>query len=131
MTEKIGKEILKIYGISQNPNTNDYILVQKNYTWSSKNEKIDDYIQEVQLNIKNNDDVFFEWIPYNQFNEIKEINKDNFTTVYSAIWKDGPLNWDNRSKRYTRDPNKEIVLKYHLHNLQNPTEFLINEVLNF
>ena len=48
-----GREILEIYGISQNPDTNDYILVQNNFTWPSGNEKIDNFIQEMQLSINN------------------------------------------------------------------------------
>ena len=35
----------------------------------------------------------FEWIPYNQFGNIEEIGKGGFATVYSAIWKDGPLGY--------------------------------------
>ena len=95
----------------------------------SENKRIDDYIHEIQLNIKYDDDIVLEWIPYNQFNEIKEISKDSFTTVYSAIWKDGPLQYYNNIE-YIRISNKEVILK-HLHNLQNPIEFLIDEVLNF
>ncbi|CAB4433150.1 unnamed protein product [Rhizophagus irregularis] len=118
-------EILKIYGISQNPNTNDYILVQNNLIdWISGNEKINEFLQEMQLKT-NNLDIVFEWIPYSQFNEINETGKNGFMTVYSAIWKDGPLNY--QYGRYKRDPNKEISLKY-LHNSQDPVESLINEV---
>ena len=47
----------------------------------------------MQLKIYNYDDIVFEWIPYNQFNDIKEIGKSDFTIVYSAIWKDGPLHY--------------------------------------
>ena len=72
-----------------------------------------------------NYDIIFEWIPYNQFNKIEEIDKDGFITVYSAIWKDGPLCF-NYSK-YTRDSNNEVALKC-LHNSQNLIEFLINVV---
>uniref|UniRef100_U9UQK4 Protein kinase domain-containing protein n=1 Tax=Rhizophagus irregularis (strain DAOM 181602 / DAOM 197198 / MUCL 43194) TaxID=747089 RepID=U9UQK4_RHIID len=118
----------KIYGISQNPNTNDFILVQNNsinlINWISGNEKINEFIQEMQLKT-NNLDIVFEWIPYNQFNEINETGKNGFMTVYSAIWKDGPLNY--QYGRYKRDPNKEISLKC-LHNSQDPVESLINEV---
>jgi hypothetical protein len=52
----------------------------------------------------------FEWIPYNQFDEIKETGKNNSITAYSAIWKDGPL--DYIYNKYKRDPNKEVALKY-------------------
>uniref|UniRef100_U9SW35 Protein kinase domain-containing protein n=1 Tax=Rhizophagus irregularis (strain DAOM 181602 / DAOM 197198 / MUCL 43194) TaxID=747089 RepID=U9SW35_RHIID len=122
---------ITIYGISQNPDTNDYILVQNNSinltNWASENEKIDDFIQERQFKIRRRD-VVFEWIPYNQFNEIKETGKNSSITVYSAIWKDGPLYWNEQiKKKYTRNLNKEIALKC-LHNTQNSVEFVMNEV---
>ena len=111
-----------MYGISQNPDTNDYILVQ-NYLILSRNENIDNFIQERQLNINYYDDVVFEWIPYNQFNKIKETGKNGSITIYSTIWKNGPLLYGN----YTRNSNKEVALKC-FHNLQNPVDSLINEV---
>src|SRR6266536_4818937 len=103
---------LKIYGISQNLDTKDYIIVLKEYcekcgkkyahihkkwckscqinylkkdfaNWTSGNEKIDNLIQEMQLRINEPNDIIFEWIPYNQFNSIKEIDKGGFVTIYS------------------------------------------------
>src|SRR5438874_13234362 len=62
--------------------------------WTSGNEKIDGLIQEMQLKINKYRDIVFEWIPYNQFSNIKEIGKGGFATVYSAIWKDGKLYYD-------------------------------------
>ena len=47
----------------------------------------------MQLEINEWDDIVVEWIPYNQFTDIKEIRKGDFETVYSAIWKDGPLHY--------------------------------------
>ena len=44
----------------------------------------------MQLKIDFYDDIVFEWIPYNQFIDIKKIG-GSFVEVYSAIWKDGPL----------------------------------------
>ncbi|CAB5384099.1 unnamed protein product [Rhizophagus irregularis] len=121
-----------LYGISQNPNTNDYILIQNNSinltNWISGNEKIDNFIQRMQLRINDYDDTVLEWIPYNQFDKIEETGKNNFMTIYSAVWKDGPLHkMDWWSKHYTRDSNKEVALKC-LHGLQDPIEFIINEV---
>ncbi|POG67752.1 hypothetical protein GLOIN_2v1644385 [Rhizophagus irregularis DAOM 181602=DAOM 197198] len=118
------KAFQALYGISQNPDTGDYILV---LIWTSGNEKIDDFIQERQLKIDNYDDIVLEWIPYNQFNEIKETGKNGLITVYSAIWKDGPLYKKNWDKNYTRDSNKEVALKC-LHNSQESIDSLINEV---
>jgi hypothetical protein len=101
-------------------------LVQKYFTRMSGNKKIDKFIQEKQLNIKDHNDVVFEWIPYNQFNEIKETGRNDLITVYSAIWKDGPLHkkysWD---VDYTRDSNKEVALKCYN---STPIELVINEV---
>jgi hypothetical protein len=81
----------------------------------------------MQFKIDGHNNVIFEWIPYNQFNEIKEIGKNNNTAIYSAIWKNGPLHYDSYYDKYTRCSNKEVALKY-LHNLQNSVESLINEV---
>jgi hypothetical protein len=36
--------------------------------WTSGSEKIDNYIQEMQLKFNNYCDKVIEWIPYNQFN---------------------------------------------------------------
>ncbi|CAB5352620.1 unnamed protein product [Rhizophagus irregularis] len=121
-----------LYGISQNQNTGDYIFVQS-YTinlanWISGNEKIDDFIQERQLKINNYDDIMFEWIPYNQFNEIEETGKDGQITIYSAIWKDGPLHY--QYSEYTRDSNKKVALKC-LHNSQKSIDSLINEAKKY
>ena len=47
-----------------------------NFTnWTSGNEKIDNVIQEMQLKIDSSRDIVFEWIPYNQFSDIKEIGR--------------------------------------------------------
>ena len=95
---------------------------------SSGNEQIDDFIQEKQLNIHYIDDTVFEWIPYDQFDNIKEIGKSDSIKIYSAIWKDGPLDYNTTKRIYERSQGKKITLK-HPHNSQNISEFL-NEVLN-
>jgi hypothetical protein len=100
------------------------------FNWTSGNERIDEFIQEKQLKCKDHNDEVFEWIPYNQFNKIKEIGRNNSITVYSAIWKDGPLHYKKYINKYTRDSNKEVTLKC-LHSSKNPIEFVINEVQYF
>uniref|UniRef100_U9US63 Uncharacterized protein n=1 Tax=Rhizophagus irregularis (strain DAOM 181602 / DAOM 197198 / MUCL 43194) TaxID=747089 RepID=U9US63_RHIID len=89
------------------------------------NEKIDNFIQEKQLEINNSRNIVFEWIPYyNKFLDIKEVDKDDFSTVYLAKWEDGPLEWNNNSRKYIRNlKESELKLKYS-HNLQNVVEFL-------
>jgi hypothetical protein len=51
----------------------------------SGNDKIDDFIQEMRLKINQYYDIIIEWIPYKQLSNIKEIGKDDFTIIYSAI----------------------------------------------
>src|SRR5688572_5992239 len=148
---------LNIYGISQNPDTKDYVIVHQdgyckecnkkctdtvynwckpcqinclknNFTnWTSGNDKIDGLIQDIQLKVNSVYDIILEWIPYNQFSDIKEIGRGGFATVYSAIWKDGLLEYDWRDKEYTRNSNYEVALKC-LHNSQNITNKFLNEV---
>ncbi|GES82330.1 kinase-like domain-containing protein [Rhizophagus clarus] len=91
----------KIYGISQDPNTKDFIIILQ--------------------------DFYFEWIPYDQFINIKEVGKGGFATVYSAIWIDGPLQYEKKKQEYYRRPNMKIALKC-LYNSQNITNKFLNEV---
>ncbi|CAB5369427.1 unnamed protein product [Rhizophagus irregularis] len=130
----INNRDLKIYGLSQNPNTKEYIIVLQNgyckecgekytnimYTWckpchikifTSGNEEIDDYIREIQSQIHDSSDIVVEWIPYNQFNKIEEIGKSDSAKIYSAVWKDGPLHYDNETWNWTRNFGEEVALK--------------------
>ncbi|RIA83759.1 hypothetical protein C1645_833312 [Glomus cerebriforme] len=145
----------KIYGLSKNANTKDYIIVLQNeyckkcgekyknvrykwcklcwlnstkHSWTSGNKRIDEFIQEMQLKMDSLEDIIFKWIPYNQFNNIKEIYKNGFTTIYSAIWKDGPLYYNYQKVEWIREPNKEIALKC-LDNSQNMIDKFFNEVI--
>jgi hypothetical protein len=141
----------KSYGISQDPNSNDFILIYqvgyyclkcgKKYNnqfeidnkccmscqTNCDNKKINDLIQEVKLSIDYNssDSIMFEWIPYDQFDDIKEIGKGSFSTVYSAIWKDGLFYYYNRN--WKRMPNIKVALKC-LHNSQNFIDEFIDVV---
>ena len=84
----------------------------------------------MQLKINQINDTVFEWIPYNQFSDIKEIGKGGFATVYSAIWKDGQLEYNKDNAEYVRksyNANKNVALKC-LHNSQNITNKFLNEV---
>jgi hypothetical protein len=91
-------------------------------------KKIDSLIKEMQLEIDELDDIIFEWIPYDQFNDIKEIG-EGLDKVYTAIWKDGPLDYDKYKNEYTRNQqNKKVTLKlYNLPNIIN--EFFIDQVI--
>ncbi|UZO20306.1 uncharacterized protein OCT59_012732 [Rhizophagus irregularis] len=158
--------IKESYGISQDPNTNDYILVSQDKYYCEKcgkkydseleinnksctscqtsheNKKINDLIQEMRLinndyNIKICGTILFEWISYDQFDDIREIGKRCYSTVYSAIWKDGLLydkkinhQWKGIRKqeyKWERKPNAKVALKC-LHNSKNFLDEFINKV---
>ena len=96
--------------------------------WTSGNEKVDEFIQEMQLKISKWNDVIVEWIPYNQFNDIKEISKSDSATLYSAIWINGSLYCDEfNTMKWVRFPNSKVALKC-LYNSQNNTNEFLNEV---
>ena len=100
---------------------------EKNFKWTSGNEIIDNLIQEIQLKVENPQDIVFEWIPYDQFYDIKKIGEGGFAEVYSAMWNDGPLNYDDSKNEYTRNQNRKVALKC-LHNSQNINNKFLNEV---
>src|SRR2546421_7914641 len=116
---------MKIYGISQNPDTKDYIMVLQD-VYCSGNKQIDVLIQEMHLKINSKNDIVFEWIPYNQFDNIEEISKGDYATIYSATWKNGPLYYDH--KEYTRKSYKKVSLKFLHQKSQNITNEFLNEV---
>ena len=122
---------IKVYGISQNPDTKDYIIVLQNTYCkmfsTSGNRKVDDLIQTMQLKRQSHYDITFEWIPYNQFGNVEEISKGDVAIIYSAIWNNGPLNYDSYKSEYTRKSDKAIILKC-IHNSQNITNEFFNEV---
>jgi serine/threonine protein kinase len=82
----------------------------------------------MQLKINSYNDIIVEWIPYNQFNIIKEIGKGGFATVYLAIWMDGPLIYSRYgNSKPERSLNKKVALKC-LDSSQNITNEFLNEV---
>jgi hypothetical protein len=100
---------------------------------SSGNKKIDNLIQEMQLKIDFFNDILFNWVPYDQFINIKKIGKNDCFKIYSAIWKDGNceskyeyINQNEYKHEYIRNQNMKVTLKC-LYNSQNLDEFL-NEV---
>jgi hypothetical protein len=84
-----------------------------------KNNEIDNLIQKMQLKIKSKFEKVFEWIPYNQFNNIKKINNGSFIKIYSAIWKNDFLYYDNLYEKKTNNKTEiksyfKIFTKYYL-----------------
>jgi hypothetical protein len=145
------------YGITQNPDTRDYILVfgngyfcekcgnkyeNKFYKWikwckcqikhiennfTSGNKIIDNFIKEKQLKF-NGRGAVFEWVPYNELIVINEVEK---SVIVTAIRKDGQLYYDIDKKEWTRKLNEKVILRF-LYDLQNINEYeFLNKVFKF
>ncbi|GES95326.1 kinase-like domain-containing protein [Rhizophagus clarus] len=101
--------------------------IEKNFiNWTSGNEIIDSIIQ-IKQSKYSGDGAVFEWIPYNEFIDIKDIG-DNFLTT--AIWKKGPLRYDKDEKEWTKESYKKIKLRF-LYDLQNITDEFTNKVESY
>ncbi|CAJ0921027.1 19788_t:CDS:2 [Entrophospora sp. SA101] len=99
-------------------------IFQENFiNWTSGNQKIDELIQETQINPINPGRIL-EWIPYEKIKIVKKIGKGGFSTIYEAIWIDGPIVWDG--VKLNRKSNCKIALK----NLDTSSESLSDEYLN-
>ncbi|RGB26475.1 kinase-like domain-containing protein [Rhizophagus diaphanus] len=79
--------------------------------WTSKNEFIDKFIQETQLNAKNSYEIL-EWIPYNKLSSIDYYDRGGFSEIHKAIWSDGPIyGWNFDKQQWNRQKCYEVVLK--------------------
>ena len=125
------------YGISQNPDTKNYILVvgYENYCEKCGKEYINLKIKlcksckfSENKNVESLESLGNEilWIPYGQFSNIEEIGEGGFATIYSARWKDGPLHYEY-TDRYLRQSNQMVALKL-LHNSQDISNEFLSEV---
>ncbi|PKY53998.1 kinase-like protein [Rhizophagus irregularis] len=62
--------------------------------WTSGDSKLDELIQNFQLNAPFSSQLI-EWIEYSNLENIELIANGGFGSVYKAIWKDGPIiNWN-------------------------------------
>ena len=91
------------------------------------NKFIDKFIQKSQQNAKNTNQIL-EWISYNKFKNIEYLDKGGFSTVYKAIWLDGPIcYWDKHKNEWIRRNNIIVSLK-NLNESSNLNEEFLNEV---
>ncbi|EXX54732.1 Ypk2p [Rhizophagus irregularis DAOM 197198w] len=149
VTLKSIKEITihhKVYGITQNPETNSYMVVvidickkcnnicnaihfQQNFeNWTSGNGDIDEIIKDTQLSahIDNKIPNVLEWIPYDRFIKTQYITRNKFGKEYRANWIDGYIDkWDNESQNWKRkNQNMFVILK----NLNDSTNFTLKSI---
>ncbi|RGB29948.1 kinase-like domain-containing protein [Rhizophagus diaphanus] len=100
----------------------------------SGNKVIDDFIKYTQSNYAIIEGGKMEYIPYDQFINIKFIAEGGFSKIYKATWVDGPINNWNMIKddhwNITREKYCTVVLKK-LNNSKNITSKELNELKVF
>ncbi|CAG8754837.1 6607_t:CDS:2 [Cetraspora pellucida] len=70
-----------------------------------------------------------EWIPFEDFTEIKQIGNGGFSEIHTAKWTKGTIDgWDWRNKRFNRNKNKTVVLKI-LKDSQDINSAFLKEVI--
>jgi hypothetical protein len=97
--------------------------------WTSGNDDIDNLIQECQMKTLEPDSII-EWIPYNNFENIKYLTKGGCSEIYTADWINGAFyEWDSKEQQLKRFGEQGIVLK-RLENVKNANKSWFEEVCN-
>ena len=96
--------------------------------WTSGNSEIDNFIKDTIYNAKYQSNKL-EWVPFDRFEDIKQIGKGGFAKVYSAKWIDGPAEYDNDYGSWRKlDPEPKTVALKRLNGSQNISAGYLNEV---
>ncbi|RGB21899.1 hypothetical protein C1646_777037 [Rhizophagus diaphanus] len=138
----------RFYGITQDPETKNYMMVlnnkckkcnkmcnviyfqQKFIDWTSGNDNIDKFIQDIQLSA-HGEYKTLEWIPYDRFYDIKYIAKGGFGKVYRAnLTGEFVTKWDGINQNWKRNSKDMLVALKSLDNSKNIESEFINEALS-
>jgi hypothetical protein len=129
------KEVYGICGECNEPGTGEYWCqpcnakrFKENFkNWTSGNKDIDKLIQDSQLNAVHYKNCF-EWIPYENFQNVTYITKGGFGKIYLAEWTEGHIwYWDIENQKWHRHNNYKIALKSIDNSSEISTEFLKNK----
>ena len=96
-------------------------------TWTSGNDIVDKLIQKCQK-ISSLPNHIMEWVPFDQFKNVKYLTKGGFGSIYTATWIKGYIfDYDENKKEFTYFPDLLVVLKL-LDNSNNPGKKFFDEV---
>src|ERR1051325_11033899 len=101
--------------------------------WRSGNSEIDEFIKDTIYNAKRRCDrdypLFLEWVPFDRFEDIKQIGEGGFAKVYSTKWLDGKAKYIKQDGSWEKlDPEPINVALKRLNGSQNMTAEYLNEV---
>jgi hypothetical protein len=99
---------------------------QQNFdNWTSGNNEIDKFIQDIQLSSHDDLENILEWISYDKFYDIEYIADDK----YQANWIEGNIiDWDNNNQNWKRQNQNMIIVLKKLNNLKNVKLEFMNKV---
>ncbi|RIB16289.1 kinase-like domain-containing protein [Gigaspora rosea] len=99
------------------------------HNWTSGNNDIDKFIQQMQLHAKKYNEII-EWIPFNKFTNIEYLSRGGFGVVYKATWTDGYIYGFNSHKNaWKRSSQMNVCLK-RLYNSNDINKDFLEEVKN-
>ena len=99
-------------------------------TWTSGNDIVDNFIQQCQMQSSLPSQII-EWIPYNQFYNVKKLTEGGFSSIYTATWTKGYIiDYNEKKKEFSNRGAQLVVLKC-LNNSSDPGKGFFNEVSNF
>ncbi|RIA89503.1 kinase-like domain-containing protein [Glomus cerebriforme] len=89
--------------------------------WTSGNDNIDNLIQRCQTGTIDPEGII-EWIPYNNFQNIKYLTKGGYSEIYKANWINGRYKiWDSDKRQLKRKGRQRVILK-RLENAENANQ---------
>ena len=101
--------------------------------WTSENYNIDEFIKDTiycaRIHGDYNYPLFLEWVPFNRFEDVKQIGEGGFAKVFSATWIDGKsyYKYVDGSWKKTEPKSKKVALK-RLNESNNISKEYLNEV---
>ena len=111
-----------------------YIIEEKIEGWTSGNSEIDNFIKDTIYNAKLRAyyPLFLEWVPFDRFEDIKQIGEGGFAKVYSAKWIDGQAIYEKQDDGSWKksEPEPKIVALKRLNGSQNMSADYLNEVFH-
>ncbi|UZO13259.1 uncharacterized protein OCT59_004763 [Rhizophagus irregularis] len=105
--------------------------------WTSENHDVDEFIKDTIYNAKYplwGDDtrcpLFLEWVPFDRFEDMKQIGEGGFAKVYSATWVDGKTKYERQDDgiRKKKESNPMKVALKGLNDSQNISVEYLNEL---
>ncbi|RGB38667.1 kinase-like domain-containing protein [Rhizophagus diaphanus] len=101
--------------------------------WTCGNDDIDNFIKDSIYNASYCDDViypsFLEWVPFDRFEDMKQIGEGGFAKVYSATWIDGIAKYIKDDGNWIKkEPKSMKVALKRLNGSQNMSADFLNEL---